>query len=126
SASTSVATILANATNTASEANSGSTDFYFAGAGFSDANKIRVSVNLTGVTDTTTLVTALNGAIAAAGAGTTAAATAFKNANINASINTDSSGRQQLTFNSSGVAFQTEAGDRVSNALLGNFTSGST
>src|SRR5207249_11585479 len=53
-------------------------------------------------------------------------ATAFKNANIAAGFNTDLQGRQQLIFNSSTAAVQVQAGDRVANAVLGNFTSGST
>jgi flagellin len=126
SANTSVSDILANATNTASEATSGYTDFYFSGPGFGGADKVKVSVNLSGVADTGTLVTAVNAAIENAGNGTTQSATAFKNAGITASINTDDDGKQQLTFNSSGTAFQTSAGDRVANALLGNFTTGST
>lgn len=123
---TSVSQILSTAANTASEATAGFTDFYFAGPGFSDASKIKVTVNLSGVTDTTTLVEELNDAIDNAGNVGTQAATAFKNANITASINTDSNGKSQLTFSSSATSFQVEAGDRVSNAFLGNFTSGST
>ncbi len=125
SASTSVEDIVGNATNLASLRTSGATDFYFAGAGFSDQNKVRVSVNLSGVVDTTTLASAVNAAIEAAGNGTTAAAQAFKNAGIKAVINTDSTGKQQLTFTSSSTAFQVEAGDRLANALLGNYTSSS-
>jgi flagellin len=125
SAATNVAAILANSTNTASEAVSGNTVFYFAGPGFSDVNKIAVSVNLNGVVDTTTLATAINSAIQAAGNGTSQAAAAFKNANIKAVINTDSTGKQQLSFTSATTAFQVEAGDRLANALLGNYTSSS-
>jgi flagellin len=125
SATTSVAKILADANNTASEAASGYTDFYFAGPGFGDASKVKVTVNLSGVTDTSTLVAAVNNAIANAGNAGTQAATAFKNTNITASVNTDANGKQQLTFNASGTAFQVQAGDRTSNALLGNFTTGS-
>jgi flagellin len=125
SASTSVEDIVANATNLASLATTGYTDFYFAGPGFSDQSKVRVSVNLSGVVDTTTLATAINDAIESAGNGTTAAAQAFKNAGIKAVINTDSTGKQQLTFTSSDAAFQVEAGDRLANALLGNYTSSS-
>ncbi len=121
---TSVAKILADTTNTGSEAVGGFTDFYFQGPGFGDSGKVRVSVNLAGVTDTDTLVDAINNAITAAGNGATAAATAFKNSGITASIHTDSAGRKQLSFSSSKAAFQVQAGDRVSNALLGNFSSG--
>ena len=41
----------------------GFSDMFFAGAGFSDANKVKVSVNTTGVTDITTLASAINSAI---------------------------------------------------------------
>lgn len=123
SSATSVSKIVTNGTNTASEVSAGYTDFYVAGPGFSDANKVKVSVNLTGVTDSGTLVTAVNNAIANAGNNGTQAGTAFKNSGTTASVYTDASGKQQLTFNSSGTAFQVEAGDRVSNALLGNFSS---
>jgi len=96
------------------------TTFYFSGSGFSDANKVAVSVNLTGVTDTTTLATAVNTAIQNAGNGTTSAATAFKNAGIAASVYTDANGGQHLAFNSGSSAFQVTAGDVMANALLGN------
>jgi hypothetical protein len=79
-------------------------------------------VNLAGVTDTDTLVAAVNSAIQTAGNGSTAAATAFKNANIVASVHTDSSGGQELAFSSSTAAFQVQAGDQMANALMGNVT----
>src|SRR5689334_2583692 len=101
------------------------TNFYVAGPGFSDANRIAVAVNLSGVTDTTTLATAVNAAIQNAGNGTTSAATAFKNAGIAASIFTDINGGQHLAFTSSSTAFQVEAGDKMANALMGNTTSSS-
>jgi flagellin len=125
---TSVADILANTTNQASIANN-TTDFTFTGPGFSNTgggNTITVAVNLNGVTDTNTLVTAVNAAIEAAGNGNSQQATAFKNANITAAINTDASGKSQLSFNSASTAFQVQGGDRVATALLGNFSSGST
>ncbi len=118
---TSVSSIVQNSTNTASEGVQGSSVFYLSGPGFSGASKVGISVNLSGVTDTGTLVSAVNNAIASAGNGSTQAATALKNANVTASINVDASGKSQLTFNASGTAFQVQAGDRVSNALLGNF-----
>ncbi len=127
SSATSVASILGVGTNTSSEATPGYTDLYFRGSGFSDANRVKVSVNLSGVTDTNTLVAAVNSAISNAGNGSSAASTAFKNANVQASIVTDSaSGKQRLAFTSSTNAFQVSAGDRVSNALLGNFSAGAT
>lgn len=125
---TSVANILANATNAGTISNN-TTDFTFTGPGFSNTsggNTITVAVNLNGVTDTGTLVTAVNAAIAAAGNGNSQQATAFKNANVTAAINTDASGKQQLTFNSATTAFQVQGGDQVATALLGNFSSGST
>ena len=122
SSSTSVANILADSTNEGSEATSGSTSFYFSGAGFSDANKVKVSVDLSNVSDTTTLVSALNAAIQAASSGSSPASSAFAAAGLVASVNTDSSGGQQIAFTSTTSAFQVQAGDRMSNALMGNFT----
>jgi flagellin len=124
---TSVFNILADPTNVASEAVAGFADFYFRGPGFANADRIRVSVNLSGVTDTTTLVNAVNGAIDAAGAGASQQATMFANAGIRASAVTDpATGTQRLAFTSSNAAFQVAAGDRVANALMGNFSSGAT
>lgn len=122
SAHTTVAQIVGLAANQTSEATPGSTDFYFRGSGFSDANRVKISVNLTGVNDTGTLVTAINTAIQNAGNGTTQQATAFKNAGVAASVVTDTSG-SHLAFTSSTSAFQVSAGDLTSNALLGNVVS---
>ena len=116
-AGTTVADILQN--NTPSSGNV--SNFYVSGPGFSGANKIDVQVNLSAVTDSQTLVTAINDAIQNAGNAVNSAATAFKNANITAAVNTDAQGRQQLTFSSSSVAFQVSAGDQMANALMGNF-----
>ncbi len=128
SATTSVQSIVNDTTNKNSVAVAGYSDFTFRGAGFSDADKVKVSVNLSGVTDTATLVTALNSAIETAGNGTSAAATAFKNTNIRAVVVSDTQAdgtvKQRLGFQASTGAFQVEAGDRLSNALLGNFSSG--
>ena len=124
--STSVQNIVTNATNLASIANN-TTNFYFTGPGFSDtsgSNVIKVSVNLTGVTDTNTLVAAVNKAIANAGNGASQQATAFKNANIAAAVTTDVNGKQQLAFNAGSTAFQVQGGDRVATALLGSFSAG--
>ena len=120
---TSVQNVVNDATNKASEATSGYTNFLVSGPGFSDSNKISLAVNLNGVTDTTTLANAVNTAIQAAGLAGNQYATAFKNANINATVVTDSTGAQHLAFNSSSTAFQVDAGDRLSNALLGKTTS---
>jgi len=118
SAHTSVAAILADTNNTTVLPNY--SDFYFAGPGFAGSSKVKVSVNTQGVTDVNSLVTAINAAITSAGNGSSAAATAFKNAGIAATGHTDSTGKQQLAFVSSTTAFQVEAGDLVSNALMGN------
>lgn len=130
SATTNVQAIVNDTTNKNSTAVAGYSQFVFRGAGFSDADKIKVSVNLSGVTNTSTLVEAVNSAIDAAGNGSTAAATAFKNANIRAVVVTDKQAdgtvKERLGFASSTGAFQVQAGDRVSNALLGNFVSGAT
>jgi flagellin len=122
---TSVQTILQNSANTLSEAQPGFTTFYFTGPGFSNtngSNQVKVSVNLSSVTDASTLAAAINQAITNAGNASTQQATAFSNANITASINTDSSGKQQLTFSSSSAAFQVQGGDQVATAVLGSFS----
>jgi flagellin len=118
--STNVDTIAAEANNLASLRTSGLTEFIFAGPGFSDQNKVRLAVNLAGVVDTNTLVSAINDAIAGFGA-TSQAGQAFKDAVITASVNTDTAGGKQLAFSSSDATFQVSAGDRLANALLGNF-----
>ncbi len=123
---TSVGNIVADNTNRSSEASGGYTVFQISGPGFSDGNKIALAVNLNGVTDTTSLAAAVNSAIQAAGTAGTQFGTAFKNANITATVATDANGGQHLAFNSSNTAFQVQAGDRVSNALLGNISSGTT
>lgn len=124
STTTSVAQILANSSNTNSLTQQGFTEIYVNGPGFSGLNKVQLNVNLSGVSDTGTLVTAINNAVTAAGTAGTQAATAFKNANVQATITTDAAGKKQLSFSSSGTSFQIQAGDRLSNALLGNFSSG--
>jgi flagellin len=125
SSATNVENIVGDATNTASVTTTGFTEFFFAGPGFADDEQSRLSVNLSGVVDTTTLVSAVNDAIDGFTA-SSAAGQSFKNANITAVVNTDSTGKQQLAFTSSNTAFQVQAGDRVSNALLGNFSAGAT
>lgn len=115
-----VAQILADTENSTEIA--GYTDFYVSGAGFSDADKIKLSVNLTGVSDVDTLVTAINDAIDQAGANGTAAGTAFKEAGVSASVYTNESGGKQLAFNSSYAPIQVQAGDVMANAFMGNFS----
>jgi flagellin len=127
SANSSVSSIINNGANTATEAQAGYTVFNFYGPGFSNlsgSGKVSVSVNLNGVTDANSLVTAINAAIQAEGNAGSQQATAFKNAGIVAGLNVDSSGKTQLTFSSSTSAFQVQAGDAVSNALMGNLQSG--
>lgn len=130
SSATSVQNIVTNATNQAGEtnANSGYTDFTFYGSGFSNTsstspnnNGITISVNLNGVGDTTSLVNAINSAIQTAAQQPTSAANAFKAAGITAGITTDANGSQQLSFSSANSAFQVNADDVMSNALMGNF-----
>ncbi|MBZ5606311.1 MAG: hypothetical protein LAO79_28815 [Acidobacteriia bacterium] len=123
---TSVQNILNTSNNQASISNN-TTNFYFTGPGFSSTfgnNVVKVAVNLTGVTDTNTLVTAINAAIQNAGNASSQQATAFKNAGITAAVNTDSSGKQQLTFSSASAAFQVQGGDKVASAFLGSFATG--
>lgn len=125
SASTSVSAIVNDATNVGSVATAGYTDFYFRGPGFSDNERVKVSANLSGITDIDTLVTSLNSAIDSAGNAATAQATAFKNAGVRAVAVTAADGKKSLGFTSSNTAFQVEAGDRLANALIGNVTSSS-
>ena len=115
--------IVSDTTNTQSLVIPGYTDFYFRGAGFSDDDRVRVSVNLNGVNDQNKLLTAINSAIDQAASGGSTATTAFKAAAVRAVILTDSAGNQKLAFQSSTGAFQVGAGDRLSNALLGNSAS---
>ena len=122
SSATSVEAIVEDTTNLSSVNTAGFSEFVFRGPGFSDSSEVRVSVNLSGIVDTSTLVAAINVAISGFSP-TDQAGQAFKNAGITASVNTDTAGRKQLTFSSSDTAFQVAAGDRVSNALLGNVTS---
>ena len=127
-ATTSVQAILANSTNTGSEASTGYTQFNFYGPGFynvTGSNAVKVSVNLSGVTDATTLAAAVNEAIQNAGNGGSQQATAFKNANITASVVTNANGQEQLAFTSSTSAFQVQGADRVANAFMGQFQTAS-
>jgi flagellin-like hook-associated protein FlgL len=126
--STSVATIVADtAANT--QAVTGYARFTFAGSGFGDTvgagalnqNTVNVDVNLNNITDTTTLVNEINKAIANTGNSASANKTAFKNAGVTAKIVTDTTGKQQLAFVSSSSVFQVQAGDKMANALMGNF-----
>ena len=120
SAATSLSTILANNTNSGSVASPGFTTFVIKGPGF-DGEGVKLNVNTANLGGTSDLASAVNAAISAAANGGTQQATAFKNANVLASITTDSNGKQQLAFKSSTTAFQVQAGDRLANALLGNF-----
>jgi flagellin len=124
---TSVANILASSANANTETQPGYTTMYFSGPGFSStngSNRVAISVNLNGVTNATSLATAINSAIQASGNGATQQATAFKNANITASVYTNpTTNASSLQFTSSNSAFQVEAGDQMSNALLGNVVS---
>ncbi|MCX6631911.1 MAG: flagellin [Candidatus Solibacter sp.] len=94
----------------------GYTDFCFSGPGFSDGNRVEVSVNLQGVTSLAGLAAAINSAIQIAASGATPAAAAFAQAGIVASAY---NGRQ-LAFTSANTPFQVEAGDVMANALMGH------
>jgi flagellin len=76
------------------------------GPGFSDASGVDVTVNLKGVGDINSLVTAINAGIQQAGQAGTQAAAAFKSANIVASA--DSTG--VIHFTSSNAAFMVSDG----------------
>ncbi|MBY0506130.1 MAG: hypothetical protein K2X03_19595 [Bryobacteraceae bacterium] len=128
SSPTSVANVLADLSNLGDASTPGTTTFTFRGAGFSDANRIRVNVPLSGVTNTSNLADAINTAVGAAGNSGSQEATAFKNAGVRAIVvqdkQADGTVKERLGFTSSAAAFQVEAGDRTANALLGNFASG--
>jgi flagellin len=100
------------------------TSFYFSGAGFSGANKIKVEVNTESVIDIDTLASAFNSGIAAAAAEDDAASIAFKEAGVTVSVNTTSDGKKQLAFTSVSAAFQVQAGDQLANAFMGNLQAG--
>jgi flagellin len=121
SSATSVANVLANTANKTSEKQSGFTTLQFTGPGF-DGTTAAISVNLNDVSDVNALVTSINSAIQSTGKSNAA----FQSAGIVASVHTDSSNRQQLAFTSGTTAFQVQAGDQMANALMGNFSSGST
>jgi flagellin len=121
SSATSVSNILANTNNQTTSPDTTTLDF--SGAGFSN---LAVSVNLSGVSDINSLVTAINTAIQSTASGSSAQDAAFAQAGILASVNTDASGGEQLSFTSSTAAFQVQAGDQMANALMGNFSSGTT
>jgi flagellin len=121
SSATSVSNILANTANQTTSPNT--TTFDFSGPGFSN---LAVSVNLSGVSDINSLVNNINAAIQSTAAGSSAQDAAFAQAGIVASVNTDASGGEQLSFTSSTSAFQVQAGDQMANALMGNFSSGTT
>lgn len=128
---TSVQTIVSNAANLGSLSTANTTQFTFFGAGFAnDASGsnagIAISVNTNGISDTNSLVNAVNTAIQSAANASTGAAAAFKAAGITASVVTDSNGNQKLAFSSSNSSFQVQADDLMSNALMGNFQNAST
>ncbi len=120
SSTTSLAQILSNSSNSASLISANKTRFTLRGPGFSGQG-VNIDVSTNAVGSTADLVANINSAIESAGAAGTQSATALKNAGIRASVVTDSTGKQQLAFNSSTTAFQVEAGDRTANALLGKF-----
>ena len=124
----SVQNILGNASNQQSISNNTAT-FYVYGPGFSNTSgndAVALSVNLNGVTNADTLVTAINSAIQAAGNGGTQQATAFQNANITAATTTNPAGQTQLAFSSANTAFSVQGGDQMANAFLGNFSDAAT
>jgi flagellin len=122
SSATSVAKILADTGNPMTATDT--TVFQVQGAGFAGADRISLKVNTNGVSTTAGLAEAVNAAITTAKGGGTTSAEAFAALNLTASVSTDSAGLEQLTFTSSGGAFQVRAADAMANALLGNLTSG--
>jgi flagellar hook-associated protein 1 len=119
SSTTSVAAIMAASTAAGTAgmiAVPPTTSFNISGAGFSGASAAAVTVNMSGVTNTTTLVAAITAGIQTADASNPA----FANADVTASIHTGTDGHQQLLFTSGLNAITVAAGDTTANALLGN------
>ena len=116
SSATSVSAILAALSNP------GSTSFTITGPGFSSGagGAITVNVNLANVSDTTSLVNAINAGIVGAAQGGTAQSQAFAAANIKAEIHTGTDGHQQLLFASPNTTFTVQGGDDTANGFLGN------
>jgi flagellin len=108
----------------AANGSAATTSFTLTGPGFGDTSGITINVNLNGVADTTDLVNNINSAIQTAAQGATGAAAAFKAANITASVVTNSSGQQELAFNSANAAFSVTSGDATASALMGSFSAG--
>ena len=108
-----MAQIVADPANTS--ATPGHTDFYISGLGFSDNNRIRLSVDLQGVTTLDGLAASINSAIGVAASSTSPAAIAFQKSGITAA----SYFGGQLAFNCPNTPFQVEAGDVMANALMG-------
>lgn len=118
-------TSVANIISTNAPANN-TTSFVFSGPGFSAGagGAVTVSVNLQGVSDATSLVSAINAGIQGAELQNTPQAQALKDANITAQIHTGTDGHEQLQFVSSNSAFEVTAGDATANAFMGNFSTG--
>ncbi len=120
-----VADIVANASN--DQAVAGYAEMEISGAGFSDSSKVKLSVNLAGVTDVTTP----GGGRQYGDPERRQRATRRQRrrlrmpASWRACIAMPGTS-QQLSFTSSASAFQVEAGDQMANALLGNFGGGVT
>jgi flagellin len=126
SGATQVQNVVGDATNAASLTTPGYSVFRFFGPGFGDDASITVKANVNNVASTDALVAAINAAIQSAASEPSAAAAAFKAANVSAKMVTDANGNQQLAFSSSNSAFQVYGGDRLANALLGNYSTGAT
>src|SRR5579871_5086363 len=114
SSATSVANIIG------ANGNQPTTTFTITGPGFSPGagGAITVNVNLANVSDTTSLVAAINAGIQSAGLGGTAQANAFAAANIRAEIHTGTDGAQQLQFVSPDSTFTVTGGDATANAFM--------
>ena len=117
SSATSVSAIVGQANNIAG-LTGGNMVFNLSGAGFSG---LGINVNVSGVNDTSSLVSAINAALQGAASAGTAAAAALKAANVVASVHTGKDGAQQLVFTSASSTFSVAAGDIMANAFLGNF-----
>ena len=91
-------------------------NFNFYGAGFGKtASPVQITVETNGITDLTSMATAINSAVSGYNA-TSAEGTAFKNSGITASVSSDG---KSLVFSSTKTGFGVEGANNMAAAFLG-------
>jgi flagellin len=119
---TAATSAVTNVSTYATNLGAGTATLTFNGAGFSDAGKVNVTVNLAGVSDMNSLAAAINSGIAQAASQSGSNFTAFQNAGISAVV--DNSGANPvLDFTAGSTAFQVSAAAASTGAkILGGGT----